>query len=212
MKSLLHSKRGLSTIISSLLMVVIVVAMSVIVGIFYGNVLTSLFTSGKGPHPEFFTIIQSSTLSSGNFDPNTVQPTGSPPSISSSGTACTSSSPINTPVNGGVYVPPGQSCTITASISSGVQVNYGASLTVQGAGISGGIKDNSSSSISLQGGATVTGGISLYGTGNFYMTGSQVSSGSIVLNGVKYASISSSTGPWLERRVECTFQRFRPSR
>ncbi len=172
--------------------------MSVIVGIFYGNVLTSLFTTGKGPHLEIFTIVQATSLSGSSFDPNSVQPTGSPPSVTHYNNVCTSSSPITGSVSG-VYVPPGQSCTITASalVSSGVEVDYGASLTVQGASISGGIKDNRSSSINLQSGSTVTGGVNLYGTGNLYITGSQVSSGSVNLNGVKYASISSSTGPGL---------------
>jgi len=92
-------------------------------------------------------------------------------------------------------------------VSSGVVVNYGASLIVQGASvvISGGIKDNRSSSITIQGGATVSGGINLYGTGNFYLTGSQVSSGSVTLNGVKYASISSSTGPGLSGGLQASY-------
>jgi hypothetical protein len=184
-------------------MVVIVVVMSVIVFVFYTGVFGALLGT-VGMHPENFQIVTSGAPSSGGFDPNSIHPVGSAPGISTSGTICTSSSPITTPVSG-VYVPPGQSCTITASVSSGVVVNYGATLIVQGASISGGIKDNSSSSITIQGGSTVTGGINLYGTGNFYLTGSQVSSGSVVLNGVKYASIASTTGPGLSGGLQASY-------
>jgi predicted RecA/RadA family phage recombinase len=191
------SNRGVSTIIAELMMILIVLMMSVIVFVFYSGVFGALLT-GVSIHPEEFTIIAAGAPASGAFNASAVQPTGSAPSVSTSGTVCTSSSPITGTVSG-VYVPPGQSCTITATanVMSGVEVNFGASLTVQGATISGGIKDNSSSSITLQSGATVSGGISLYGTGNFYLTGSQISSGSVVLNGVKYASISSTTGAGL---------------
>jgi hypothetical protein len=205
LKNLRRSKRGMNTIIAEVLMVLIVIVMSVIVFVFYNGVFGALL-SPSGPHPENFSIIAAGAPSSGGFDPNSIQPVGSPPSVSTSGTVCTSSSPINTPVSG-VYVPPGQTCTITASVSSGVVVNFGATLIVQGASviISGGIKDNSSSSITIQGGATVSGGINLYGTGNFYLSGSQVSSGAVVLNGVKYASIASTTGPGLSGGLQASY-------
>ena len=175
-------------------MVLIVLLMSVIVFVFYSGVFSALLT-GTSIHPEDFTIIEAGAPSAGAFNASAVQPTGSPPSISTSGTVCTSSSPITGSVSG-VYVPPGQSCIITANavVSSGVSVNYGASLTVQGGSITGGIKDNSSSSITIQSGSSVTGGVSLYGTGNFYVTGTQLNSGGVSLNGVMYASISTSTG------------------
>src|SRR5207245_10041490 len=98
--------------------------------------------------PEKFIIAAAGHPSSCQSNTSAVQPTGPPPSVSTSGTVCTSSSPITGTVSG-VYVPPGESCTILASanVMSGVVVNYGASLTVQGATISGGIKDNRSSSI-----------------------------------------------------------------
>ncbi len=189
-----RDKREIGTIIAEVMMVLIVLLMSVIVFVFYSGVFTALLT-GASLHPEDFGIIQAGAPSAGAFDPNSVQPTGSAPSVSTSGTVCTSSSPITGSVSG-VYVPPGQSCTITATamVSSGVEVNFGASLTVQGGSITGGIKDNSSSSITIQSGSTVTGGVSLYGTGNFYVTGTQLNSGGVSLNGVKYASISTSTG------------------
>ncbi len=197
LRRFLRSKRGIDTIIAELMMVIIVVIMSVIVFVFASGTFGPLLR-GTSIHPENFNIVAAGAPSSGLFNTSAVQPTGSPPSVSTSGTVCTSSSPISGTVSG-VYVPPGESCTILASanVMSGVVVNYGASLTVQGATISGGIKDNRSSSITLESGATVSGGISLYGTGNFYLTGSQISSGSVVLNGVIYASISSSTGPGL---------------
>jgi hypothetical protein len=187
------------------MMVIIVVIMSVIVFVFASSTFGPLLR-GTTIHPENFNIVAAGAPSSGGFDPNSIQPVGSPPSVSTSGTVCTSSSPINTPVSG-VYVPPGQTCTITASVSSGVVVNFGATLIVQGASviISGGIKDNSSALITIQGGATVSGGINLYGTGNFYLTGSQVSSGSVVLNGVKYASIASTTGPGLSGGLQASY-------
>ncbi len=195
----------MNTIIAEVMMVLIVILMSVIVFVFYSGVFGALLGNSR-LHPENFTLIAAGSPASGGFDPNSIQPNGPPPSVSTSGTVCTSSSPINTPVSG-VYVPPGQSCTITASVSSGVVVNYGATLIVQGASIiiSGGIKDNSSSSITIVGGATVSGGINLYGTGNFYLTGSQVSSGSVVLNGVKYASIASTTGPGLSGGLQASY-------
>src|SRR6266568_9399109 len=181
-----RSRKGMSPILAETLMVLIVIVMSVIVFIFATGTVGGLLT-GRKIAPENFSLIAAGAPFSGGFDPNSIHPNGSPPGVSTSGTVCTSSSPITTPVSG-VYVPPGQSCTFTASVSSGVVVNYGATLIVQGTSviISGGIKDNSSSSITIQGGATVSGGINLYGTGNFYLTGSQVSSGSVVLNGVKY--------------------------
>ena len=172
-------------------MVLIVIILSVIVFAFYSGVFGALL-GGVGLHPEAFTIIGASTLSAGGFDPNSVKPTGSPPSFSSLGNVCTSSSPINSPVTGGVYVPPGQSCTITATVSGGVQVNYGASLLVQGTTISGDLKDNSSSSISLQS-ASVSGNMYLYGTGNLFLTQSHQFGGNVQLNGVKYASFSSTS-------------------
>jgi hypothetical protein len=195
----------MNTIIAEVMMVLIVIIMSAIVFV-YGSGLIGSLLSNTRLHPENFSLVAAGAPSSGGFDPNSIHPNGSPPSVSTSGTVCTSSSPITTPVSG-VYVPPGQSCTITASVSSGVEVNFGATLIVQGASvtISGGIKDNSSSSITIQGGATVTGGINLYGTGNFYLTGSQVSSGSVTLNGVKYASISSTTGPGLSGGLQASY-------
>ena len=200
-----RSRKGISPILAETLMVLIVIVMSVIVFIFASSTFSGLL-AGPRLYPENFSLIAAGVPSSGGFDPNSIHPNGSPPSVSTSGTVCTSSSPITSLVSG-VYVPPGQSCTITASVSSGVVVNYGATLIVQGASvvISGGIKDNSSSSITIQGGATVSGGINLYGTGNFYLTGSQVSSGSVVLNGVKYASISSSTGPGLSGGLQASY-------
>ncbi len=172
-------------------MVVIVIIMSVIVFVFYSGVFGALLSS-QGLHPENFTIIQAGSPSAGAFDPNSVQPTGSPPGFSSLGNVCTSSSPINTPVTGGVYVPPGQSCTITATVTGGVQVNYGASLLVQGATISGDVKDNRSSSISFQS-ASVSGNMYLYGTGSLLLTQSHQFGGNVQLNGVKYASFSSTS-------------------
>ena len=200
-----RSRKGISPILAETMMVLIVIVMSVIVFIFATGTVGGLL-SGRKLAPENFSLIAAGAPFSGGFDPNSIHPNGSPPGVSTSGTVCTSSSPITAPVSG-VYVPPGQSCTITASVSSGVVVNYGATLIVQGTSviISGGIKDNSSSSITIQGGATVTGGINLYGTGNFYLTGSQVSSGSVVLNGVKYASISSTTGPGLSGGLQASY-------
>ncbi len=200
-----RSRKGMSPILAETLMVLIVIVMSVIVFIFATGTVGGLLT-GRKIAPENFSLIAAGAPFSGGFDPNSIHPNGSPPGVSTSGTVCTSSSPITTPVSG-VYVPPGQSCTITASVSSGVVVNYGATLIVQGTSviISGGIKDNSSSSITIQGGATVSGGINLYGTGNFYLTGSQVSSGSVTLNGVKYASISSTTGPGLSGGLQASY-------
>lgn len=163
------------------------------VGIFYGRVFTALLITGNGPHPEIFTIIQASSLSSsGNFDPNTVQPTGNPPGFNNLSNVCDTSHPINLPVTNGVTVPPGQSCTITASVSGGVQVNYGASLTVQGAVITGGIIDNRSATINLQS-ASVSGNLNLYGTRNLLLTGSHQFGGNVALNGVKYTSMSGSS-------------------
>lgn len=71
-------------------------------------------------------------------------------------------------------------------------MNYGASLTVQGATISGDIKDNRSATISLQS-ASVSGNMYLYGTGNLMLTGSHQFGGNVQLNGVKYGSMSSSS-------------------
>ncbi len=176
---------------SSLLMVVIVVAMSLMVGVFYGRVFSALLYD-QNFHPEQFIVIQAGALTSGSFDPNTVQPTGNPPSFSSLSNTCDSTHPITTPVTGGVNVPPGQSCTITAGVSGGVQVNYGGSLTVQGTIITGGIKDNRSATINLQG-ASVSGNLNLYGSGNLIMTGSQQFGGNVALNGVKYSSMSGSS-------------------
>lgn len=184
-------------------MVIIVVVMAAITFLFYSGVFGALLGT-VSIHPENFQIVASGTPGSGGFDPNSIHPVGSAPSISTSGTVCTSSSPINSPVSG-VYVPPGQSCTITSSVSSGVVVNYGATLIVQGGSITGGLKDNNSASITIQGGSTVTGGIKLYGTGSFHLTASQISSGSVDLNGVKYASIASTTGPGLSGGLQASY-------
>jgi len=172
-------------------MVVIVVIMSAIVAIFYVAVLGALLTN-RGFIPEEFTIVQAGSFSSGGFNPNSIHPTGSPPSFSALGNTCTSSSPINSPVSGGVLVPPGQTCTITASVTGGVEVNYGATLIVQGTTISGDLKDNSSSTISLQS-SNISGNMYLYGTGSLTMTGAHQFGGNVQWNGVKYASMSSSS-------------------
>lgn len=174
-------------------MVVIVLIMSVTVFAFYSGVFSALLV-GVGLHPENFTAVAAGAPAS-MINASAVHPSGSAPGISTSGTVCTSSNSITGTVSG-VYVPPGQSCTITSTavVSSGVVVNYGGSLAIQGGSVTGGVKDNSSSLISIQTGSSVTGGVTLYGTGSFYVTGTKLNSGGVSLNGVMYASISSSTG------------------
>jgi len=73
-----------------------------------------------------------------------------------------------------------------------VNVNYGASLTINGGNLQA-INDNYSASIAVVNNAHVAGGMSLYGTQSFSMTNSQAASGAVTMDGVMYATYSSNT-------------------
>jgi hypothetical protein len=179
-------KRGVSTIIAELMMVVIVLLMSVIVFAFYSGVFTALL-SGSNIHPENFTIVGSGAPGSGGFNASAVQPTpGGPPHFSTSGTPCTGTI---TPVNVNYYVPPGASCTINGGTFQSINVNFGASLTLNGGNLQA-VNDNYSASITITNNAHVAGGMSLYGTQSFSMTNSNAASGAVTMDGVMYATYS----------------------
>lgn len=170
-------------------MVVIVLVMSVIVFAFYSGVLGALLV-GPTLHPEDFTIIEAGAPSSGGFNASAVQPTGNNPNSFPSGlTSCTGTI---TSTSGNLLVPPGASCTIVGATVQSVYVNYGASLTINGANTQG-IYDNRSASITITNNAKISGNIGLYGTQSFSLTSSQQTSGNLVMNGVVYASFSSTS-------------------
>jgi len=181
------NKRGVSTIIAELMMVLIVLIMAVIVFAFYSGFFTALLM-GVGVHPEEFTIISSGAPASGGFNASAVQPTpGGPPHFSTGGTPCTGTI---TPLNVNYYVPPGASCTINGGTFQSINVNYGASLTINGGNLQA-INDNYSASIIITNNAHVAGGMSLYGTQSFSMTSSNAASGAVTMDGVLYATYSS---------------------
>src|SRR5215472_10081512 len=91
-KRLLRSKGGISQIIAELMMVLIVLIMSVTVFVFYSGVFGALLT-GVSLHPENFTIVGAGAPN-GFVNASAVQPSGSAPSISTSGVVCDSSHPI----------------------------------------------------------------------------------------------------------------------
>lgn len=171
------------------MMVVIVLIMSVIVFAFYGGVFSALL-SGTSVHPENFTIVGSGAPGSGGFNTTAVQPNGSNPNSFPGGLAsCTGTI---TTTSGNLLVPPGASCTIIGATIQSVYVNYGASLTMSGANAQG-IYDNRSSNINIVNNTKISGNIGLYGTGSFSVTGSQQTSGNLVMNGVVYATFSSTS-------------------
>ena len=171
------------------MMVLIVLIMSVIVFAFYGGVFTALL-SGSTVHPENFTIVGSGAPGSGGINASSVQPTGSNPNSFPGGlTSCTGTI---TTSSGNLLVPPGASCTIIGATVQSVYVNYGASLTMSGANAQG-IYDNRSSTINIVNNTKISGNIGLYGTGSLSVTGSQQTSGNLVMNGVVYATFSSTS-------------------
>ena len=186
LKRFRKGKRGISTIIAELMMVVIVLLMTVIVYAFYSGVFTALLF-GATIHPENFTIVGSGAPGSGGFNASAVQPTpGGPPHFSTSGTPCTGTI---TASNVNYYVPPGATCTINGGTFQSINVNYGASLTINGGNLQA-VNDNSSASITIINNAYLAGGMSLYGTQYFSMTGSQAAAGAVTMDGVMYATYS----------------------
>jgi hypothetical protein len=186
LRRLRKNKRGISTILAELMMVVIVLIMSVIVFAFYGGVFSALL-SGSTIHPENFTIIGSGAPGSGGFNASAVQPTpGGNGQFKTSGTPCTGTI---TPSNVNYYVPPGATCTINGGTYQSINVNYGATLTINGGNLQA-VNDNSSASITITNNAYLAGGMSLYGTQYFSMTGSHSAAGGVTLDGVVYATYS----------------------
>ncbi len=166
-------------------MVLVVLIMSVIVFAFYSGVFSALLT-GANMHPEAFRIIESGAPS--GFNVSAVQPTGPNPNSFPGGlTICTGTI---TSTSGNLLVPPGASCSINGATVQSVYVNYGASLTMNGANGQG-VYDNRSASINIINNSQLSGNIGLYGTQSFSMTNSQQTSGNLVMNGVVYASFSS---------------------
>ena len=171
------------------MMVVIVLLMTVIVYAFYSGVFTALLF-GATIHPENFTIVGSGAPGSAGFNASAIQPTGSNPNSFPAGlTSCTGTITSN---SGNLLVPPGASCTIIGATVQSVYVNNGASLTMSGANAQG-IYDNRSSSINIANNTKISGNIGLYGTGTLSVTGSQQTSGNLVMNGVVYATFSSTS-------------------
>ena len=167
-------------------MVLVVLTMSAIVFVFYSGVFGALLT-GASIHPENFTAVAAGTPS--GFNASAVHPTGNNPNSFPGGLTLCSGTITST--SGNLLVPPGASCTIIGATVQSVYVNYGASLTVNGANAQG-IYDNRSASVSIINNAIVSGNIGLYGTQSFSLTSSQQASGNLVMNGVVYASFSSS--------------------
>jgi hypothetical protein len=167
-------------------MVLVVLIMSVTVFVFYSGVFGALL-SGASIHPENFIAVAAGAPFSG-FNASAVQPTGPNPNSFPGGlTICTGTI---TSTSGNLLVPPRASCTIIGATVQSIYVNYGASLTVNGANGQG-IYDNRSASINIINNAKLSGNIGLYGTQAFTMTNSQQTSGNLVMNGVVYASFSS---------------------
>lgn len=182
-----HSRRGISTIVASLLMVVIVIIMSVTVFVYSTGLLGSLLISDdESPFGEDFRIMFAS------YQFRQVSRTLGPgPSLGSYNYNCTSS--INSPFNGNVLVPSGATCTITANINGNVGVAQGATLILQGASIAGNLIADRAYKISLESTTvTVTGNVELYGVETVIITGSTTDvPGNLIVRGSKTVTISS---------------------
>ncbi len=170
-----RSRRGVSKIVSSLLMVVIVISMSVIVFAFYGPVFSALLRGG-GIAPEDFTIIQAS----GQLTSLNGFGTPGPRPITFAGSyTCTRLSPVNSPVTGNVIVPAGEKCTVSAPVTGSIGVNFSGTLIVQGTSVSGSIVDDRAAAITIQN-SNIGGPVQLWGTGSIYIANSQLTQGLLV--------------------------------
>ncbi len=177
LKRLWRSKRGLSTIVASLLMVLIVISTSVIVGVFYGGVLRSLLVEATFAS-DIFTVVHSGDPS---ITGNRVLPPG-PPFTFSPQFFCTGASPVSSPVSGNVVVPAGEVCTVSASVGGSIGVHQGGTLMIQGNSVGGNIVDDRASLVSIRT-TVINGNVQLYGTGSATITGVQLGGNLFVTSG-----------------------------
>src|SRR5439155_9208111 len=171
--SLIRSRRGFSTIIAEVMMVLIVIIMSAIVFVwavptFQSN--TEQDNSGAAYAEKFCTVwgnfatFAPSISESLRFCGETVGCSPSAPYV------CTgASSPITSPQSGDILVPANGVCVIEATVGN-VFAQTGSNLTVIGATINGNLVANYSASLNLRS-ANVFGFTGLYSVKTVYIVG-----------------------------------------
>lgn len=136
-----------SKIVSEVIMVLVVVALSVLAFV-WGAPLFTQYLSVDNSQARF---LESFDIIHGDFPQpglgEIVPITGSGPPPGSYGTVCTSS--IVNASSGGVLVPKNAICKVSANVTGGIYVQQGGTLFVQGATVTGGIKANYSTTVSV---------------------------------------------------------------
>jgi hypothetical protein len=164
--SLRHSRRGVSTIIAEVMMVLIVILMSAIVFVWVVPTFqSSTVTDNSGAaYAEKFSTVWGNFATFAPRIPESVDNFNSPWTPN---TPCTGS--ITSPNSGNIFVPSNSACVITATVGN-VYVANGANLTVVGTTING-LLANYSASVTLRN-ANVVGWTGLSNVGVVSITGS----------------------------------------
>ena len=146
--SLTRSRRGFSTIIAEVMMVLIVIIMSAIVFVW----VVPTFQSNTGQDNSGAAYAEKFSTLWGNFAtfaPSIPETVRSSPSPWSPYKVCSASSPITSPYSGNIFVPINDVCVITASVGN-VFASSGSNLTVVGTTINGDLAANYSASVTLR--------------------------------------------------------------
>ena len=175
-RSLWGSRKGISTIVAEVLMLLIVIIMSGIVFVWvvpYFNSQTTTDNATAAYAEKFQTVWGNFATFAPSIPETVTQCTNVPasglcplanPKVNCPGT-------ISTATANNIYVQPGHSCLITANVGS-VLADYYSNLTIIGATVTGGLVANFSSSVTLTN-VKITGFTGLLNVGVISVTGTQ---------------------------------------
>ena len=147
MPSFRRSRKGVSTIVAELLMVLIVIIMSATAFIWAVPVFQST-TSGDNSNLAFQEHFQTITGSFASFVASIPETVQSSPGPFTPYQTCSASSPVTSPTSANIFVPVNGVCSITASVGN-VYVSPGGNLTVVGATINGDLYGDTSLAVNL---------------------------------------------------------------
>src|SRR3989441_6942663 len=169
MHSLWRSRKGISTILAEVLMVLIMIIMSATIFIWVVPVFQSSTSQDNSnlAYQEHFQTITGSFATFVQSIPESVQPSPGPFTPYQT---CTAASPVTSPTSANIFVPVNGSCKITASVGN-VYVSPGGNLTVIGATINGDLYGDTSLVVNLSN-ALVVGWTHMFNVQNVVIIGS----------------------------------------
>jgi hypothetical protein len=176
LSTLRRSRRGVSTIIAEVMMVLIVILMSAIIYVWVVPAFTSQTSQDNAgaAYAEKFETVRAQFATFAVSSPETVANCGSQDTAvgcAPGGSFTTCNGSISSPTPGDVLVPVNGVCLITSTVGGNVYVSTGSNLTVIGGTIGGGLEANYSSVVTLTN-ARVYGFTGLYNIQTVNISGS----------------------------------------